>query len=213
MKRLALILSLALAALGLAGCASAPAAAPAPVVQKTTTDLLLEIRKAELELERTEQMAWLKFATESGSDLVKGFVMGRSGGKAAPAASNTAQTILQAQAQADATALRREELAERNSAWNKGLQLFERAVPVFMFSKGLSFQRYQLDATNSQNRYTLDTVRGAQRDGFTLGSGAALGGVSAGSGATLGGVSAGARAVAGEAEPAEAAAADAAAGE
>jgi hypothetical protein len=219
MKTLLKLFAAALAALALAACQTAPAqpAAAAPVVQKTTTDLLLEIRKAELELERTEQMAWLKFATESGSDLVKGFVMGRSGGKAAPAASNTAQTILQAQAQADATALRREELAERNSLWNRGLQLFDRAVPVFMFSKGLSFQRYQLDANNAQSRYTLDTVRGAQRDGFTLGSGAALGGVSAGSGATLGGVSAGAaaasagaRAVAGEAEPAEAAAADAA---
>jgi hypothetical protein len=211
MKTLLKLFAAALAALALAACQTAPAqpAAAAPVVQKTTTDLLLEIRKAELELERTEQMAWLKFATESGSDLVKGFVMGRSGGKAAPAASNTAQTILQAQAQADATALRREELAERNSLWNRGLQLFDRAVPVFMFSKGLSFQRYQLDATNSQNRYTLDTVRGAQRDGFTLGSGATLGGVSAGAAAA----SAGARAVAGEAEPAEAAAADAAAGE
>lgn len=189
--RLIITLALAaLAAIGLSACQIAPTKPePAPVVQKSTTDLLLEIRKAELELDRTEQMVWLKFATESGSDLVKGFVMGRSGSKAAPASSTT-QTILQAQAQADDTALRREQLSDKNSAWNRGLQLFDRGAQLFMFSKGLSFQRYQLDATNTQNRYTLDTVRGAQSDGFSAGSGATLGGVSAGHSTTLSGFNA-----------------------
>lgn len=201
MKRtLGKLILVALSALALAACQTAPAKPePASVIAKSTTDLLLEIRKAELELERTEQMAWLKYAAESKSDMVKGFVMGRSAGSAtrtAPSGGSATQTILQAQTQADETALRREQLADKNSAWNKGLQLFDRGVQLFMFSKGLSFQKWQIDQTNSQNRYTLDTVRGAQRDGFASGSGATLGGVSAGSGATLGGL--GAAAPAGE---------------
>jgi hypothetical protein len=185
----------AFAAFGLSACTTTPDPAPAPVVTKTTVDLLLEVRSKELDLERTDQMAWLKFAAESGSDMVKGFVMGKSAAKGVGAAqSSTAQTIAQAQAQADETALRREQLADKNSAWNRSLQLFDRVVPVVMFSQGLKFQKFQVQETNAQNRYTLDTLRGAQSDGFSQGSGAALGGVSAGSGATLGGVSAGAAA-------------------
>jgi hypothetical protein len=152
-------------------------------------------------------MAWLKFAAESGNDLVKGFVMGRGAAKpAAAAGAGTAHTVLQAQAQADATALRRAELAERNSGFNKGLALFDRVAQLFMSSKGLSFQRFQLGQQNGQERYRLDTVRGAQADGFRLGSDAALGGLNAGSAATLGGLNAAAAFVAPAAEeaPAEA---------
>lgn len=183
--KLALLVVMALA---LSACSTSPAKPePAPAVTKTTTDLMLEVRKAELELERVDLMARLKFAVESGSEFVKGYVMGQA--KAAPAGS-TAHTILQAQAQADEVALRREEMAERNSGWNKGLQLFDRVVPVVMFSKGLSFKKWQIEQTNSQNRYTLDTVRGAQADGFAAGSGATLGGVTAGHNTTLSGFAA-----------------------
>ncbi len=193
-RTLGKLILVALSALTFAACSTKPAKpepAPTPIVAKSTTDLLLEIRKAELELERTDQMAWLKYAADSGSDMVKGFVMGRSAAKApAAAASSATQTILQVKAQEDDTALRREELAAKNSAWNKGLQLLDRATNIVMFSKGLSFRRYEIDQANSQTRYTLDSVRGAQRDGFASGSGATLGGVSAGSGATLGGLGA-----------------------
>jgi len=180
MRRLILTLTLAAAALALAACSTAPAAAPAApaAVAPSLASQLLEIRKAELELERTEQMAWLKFAAESGSDIVKGFVMGRGAAKPAAAAS-TAQTVIAAQAQADATALRREELAEQRSWWNRGLQIADRVTPLWLFSKGQSFSRYQLDQANSQSRYTLDALRGAQLDGFRLGGQTALGGVSA----------------------------------
>lgn len=186
--KLALLVVMAMA---LSACTTAPAKPePAPVVTKTTTDLMLEVRKAELELERTELMARLKFAVESGSEFVKGYIMGQANtAKVAPSGSAT-QTILQAQAQADEVALRREEMAERNSGWNKGLQLFDRVVPVVMFSKGLSFQKWQIEQANSQNRYTLDTVRGAQADGFAAGSGATLGGVAAGHNTTLSGFAA-----------------------
>ena len=55
MKRLFSIL-IAASALALSACSTSPAKpapAPEPVVQKTTVDLMLEIRKKELELERT----------------------------------------------------------------------------------------------------------------------------------------------------------------
>lgn len=201
MKRtLGKLILVALSAFALAACQTAPAKPePAPVVQKSTTDLLLEIRKAELQLEREEQMAWIKFAAESKSDLAKGFVMGRSAGKGATAAaSSTTQTVLALKTQAADHELRKAEQAERNSAFNKGLQLFDRGAQLFMFSKGLSFQKWQIDQSNSQNRYTLDTVRGAQRDGFTAGGSATLGGFGAGTSATLGGLAAGQAAAGGE---------------
>lgn len=192
MKRLfSTLILIAASALALSACTTAPAKPePAPAVTKTTTDLMLEVRKAELELERTELMARLKFAVESGSEFVKGYVMGQANTAKAAPSGGTTQTILQAQARADEVALRREEIAERNSGWNKGLQLFDRVVPVYMFSKGLSFQKWQIGETNAQNRYVLSTVRGAQADGFAAGSGATLSGVTAGHNTTLSGFAA-----------------------
>lgn len=201
MKRLFSIL-IAASALALSACSTSlakPAPAPEPVVQKTTVDLMLEIRKKELELERTEQMAWLKFAAESDNDMVKGFVMGRSAAaapRASSGGSSTTQMVLRAQAQADEVALRREEMAERNSLWNRGLQLYDRAERLVMFSQGLKFRKFEINSANSQERYRLDTVRGAQADGFAAGSGATLNGVNAGHSTTLGGISAGANAAA-----------------
>lgn len=165
---------LAASALALTACVTNPAKpeTPAvPVVQKSTTDLMLEIRKAELELERTEQMAWLKFAVESDSDMVKGFVMGRSGaGKGGAGGGSIAQAVLQAQAQADATALRREELADKRSWWNRGLQLFDRAVPVLGMVQGHRLQKRQMDISADQYRYTLDAIGGAQQGAYDFGT-------------------------------------------
>lgn len=195
MKRLFSIL-IAASALALSACSTSPAKpapAPEPVVQKTTVDLMLEIRKKELELERTEQMAWLKFAAESDNDMVKGFIMGRSAAAAPRASSgggNTTQMVLQAQAQADEVALRREEMAERNSLWNRGLQLYDRAERLVLFSQGLKFKKFEINSANDQERYRLSTVRGAQADGFAAGSGATLTGVTAGHNTTLGGFTA-----------------------
>lgn len=175
MKRTVLKLILvAASALSLAACSSSPAkpeAPAAPAIQTSTTDLMLQIRKAELELERTEQMAWLKFAVESNSDMVKGFVMGRSGaGKGGAGGGSTSQAILQAQAQADATALRREELAERSSWWNRGLQLFDRAVPVLGMVQGYRLQKRQMDISADQYKYTLDAIGGAQQGAYDFGT-------------------------------------------
>lgn len=170
-----LIITLALAAFaafGLSACTTTPAAAaPPPVVAKTTVDLMLEVRSKELDLERTNQMAWLKFAADSGSDMVKGFIMGKaSGGSAGPGASSATQSIMQAQAQADNTALRREELAAQNDWFNRGLQVLDRVERYASFSKGLSFQKYQIRESNAQSRYTTDALRGTQQDGYSFNS-------------------------------------------
>lgn len=180
----------ALAAVGLSACQTAPtapAAAPA-VASKTTVDLMLEVRSKELDLERTNQMAWLKFAAESGSDMVKGFVMGKAAsGSAAPGGSSTTQTIMQAQAQADATALRREELAERYSLSNKAFQWVGLGLDFARFDRSLGFQRFQITEGNSQQRYLYDAFRGTQQDAYDFNAGA----YSQGSEATLNGVAAG----------------------
>lgn len=170
-----LIITLALAAfaaLGLSACATKPAAPAAPAVAApSTVELMLKVRAAELELERIDKMSWLKFAEESGSDMVKGFVMGKaSGGSAAPAASSTTQTIMQAQAQADATALRREELAAENSFENKAFRWVGLGLDTARFYRGLNFQEFQIRESNAQSRYTTDALRGTQQDGYSFNS-------------------------------------------
>jgi hypothetical protein len=194
MKRILQALALASLLALLSACQTAPTAPPPaaePVAKPSTVDLLLDIRKKELEIERDEQMAWLKFAVESGSDYVKGFVMGRSkGGAQSAPAGGTSQAILQAQAHADEVALRREEMAERNSLWNRSLQVYDRAERLVMFGQGLKFKKFEIRTANDQERYRFDTVRGAQSDGFAAGSGATLGGVNAGHGTTMGGFNA-----------------------
>lgn len=190
-----LIAALALAAaslVGLSACTTAPAAPPSPAIAApSTVELMLKVRAAELELERIDKMAMLKFAAESGSDLVKGAVMGMSMGKGSgntsPGASSTSQTLMQAQAQADSVALRREELAYANSWDKRALPYVSLGLDFWRFDKTLSFQRFQTTEANAQNRYTLDTLSNSQTAGYTFGAGA----YSAGSAATLGGLTAG----------------------
>lgn len=232
--RLALV---AASAFALAACDSAPTKPEAPKAVatgapahaatapgKSLVEMEYELRKLEIEAEtkreQTRLMTLVKFADESKSDFAKGVVAGLIGQQPQARAEAPRQSLLQAQADTERRAaqerseqarieLAKAQIANENSLWNRSLQVFDRAVPVYMFSQGLKFQKFQVQETNAQNRYTLDTVRGAQSDGFSQGSGAALGGVSAGSGATLGGVSAGAaaasagaRAVAGAQAPA-----------
>lgn len=197
-----------LAAVGLSACTTTPAAsAPQHVASKTTVDLMLEVRAKELELERTEQMAWLKFAADSDNDMVKGFIMGRSGGKSA-AQGSTTQTVMQAQAQADNNALRREEMAYANSWDRRLLPYLSLGLDFARFDKQLGFQRWSVGESNAQNRYMFDNIRGTQQDAYgfagtaySQGSAATLGGVSAGSAAAAAGASAVAGAQ-GEATPA-----------
>lgn len=177
----------AFAAFGLSACTTTPAAEPAPVVTKTTVDLLLEVRSKELDLERTNQMAWLKFAAESKSDMVKGFVMGKSSGGGVGQGSSTTQSIMHAQAQADATALRREELAAQNSFENKAFRWMGLGLDFARFDKGLRFDKFQIRESNSQQRYLYDIFRGTQQDAYSFSSTA----YGAGSTATLNGVAAG----------------------
>lgn len=169
-----LIITLALAAFaafGLSACTTAPAAAaPPPVASKTTVDLMLEVRSKELDLERTNQMAWLKYAADSDSDMVKGFIMGKAASAAPASGGSATQSIMQAQAQADNTALRREELAAQNSLFNRSLQVLDRGLAFASFDKGLGFQKFQIRESNAQSRYTTDALRGTQQDGYSFNS-------------------------------------------
>lgn len=169
-----LIITLALAAFaafGLSACTTTPAAAAAPpVLTKTTVDLMLEVRSKELDLERTNQMAWLKYAADSDNDMVKGFIMGKAASAAPASGSSATQSIMQAQAQADNTALRREELAAQNSLFNRSLQVLDRGLAFASFDKGLGFQKFQIRESNAQSRYTTDALRGTQQDGYSFNS-------------------------------------------
>jgi hypothetical protein len=77
---------------------------------------------------------------------------------------------MQAQAQADSTALRREELAAQNSLFNRSLQVLDRGLAFASFDKGLSFQKFQIRESNAQSRYTTDALRGTQQDGYSFNS-------------------------------------------
>jgi hypothetical protein len=205
MKRLFLKLAIvAASAFALAACTTAPAKpepAPQPVTKKTLAEMEYELRMKEIDAqtarEERSQKALIKFAAESDNDFAKGVVAGllgaRQGGAPAEA---PRRSLMDSQAQADAIELKKLEIADRNSGWNRFFQVYDRAERLVLFSQGLKFRKFEINTANSQERYRLDTVRGAQADGFAAGSGATLGGVSAGASTTLGGITAGANAAA-----------------
>lgn len=192
--RLALV---AVSALALAACQTAPASqapAPAPaVVKKSLVEMEYELRKLEIEgqtaREERAQKALIKFGAESESEFAKGVVAGLlgAGQKQAAAPEPSRRSLLDSVAQADAIELRKLELQDKNSWWNKGLQIFDRAMGYRTYSKGLSLQRFGMQLNADQDRYRLDAFRGAQQDAYDFSSGA----FGAGSAATLQGVAAG----------------------
>jgi hypothetical protein len=199
-SRLALV---ALTTLALSACetnpakpqpaAAVPPLLPAQAAPVSLVEMQHQLDLKAMDLENTKTMALIKFADQSGSDFAKGLVsgmLGKSGAASPPATAQRAsfaQMAMQQQAQAADIEIRKAELAERKSFWNKGLQVFDRAVGYRMFSKGLEHQRYSLDASNSQQRYLFDNLRGTQQDAYyfsqsaySLGADATLGGVAAG---------------------------------
>lgn len=193
--RLALV---AASALALAACQTNPAKPePAPaqlVVKKSLVEMEYELRKLEIEgqnaREERAQKALIKFGAESESEFAKGVVAGLLGAgqkQAAAPEPSRRNSLLDSVAQADAIELRKLELKERNSWWNRGLQVFDRALGYRTYSKGLSLQRFGMQLNADQDRYRLDAFRGVQQDAYDFSSGA----FAAGSGATLNGVAAG----------------------
>lgn len=204
MKRTILTLALAvLSAFALSACETnpakpEPAAAPAPAPKKTLVEMEYELRKLEIEgqnaREERAQKAMIKFASESNSPFAMGFVAGSFAGGQKQAAAEPTQrrSLLDAVNQEAERDLRRAELEERTSWWNRGLQVTDRILGWRMFSKGLDQERYRLDASNSQERYRLDLMRGTQQDAYTFSAES----FKAGADATLNGLSAGADATA-----------------
>lgn len=174
-------------AIALAGCnATAPkaadqAAAEPPLVTaaqqpKSLIEMEFELRKAELELQNTQTMAMIKFAAESNSPFAMGMVAGLYGGKAqaglggAPVAGagggSFMQAVMQDRRHQAEIELRKAELAERGSLWNKGLQVFDRVLGYRQFSKGLDLQWHRMDLDAQQETYRLDTYYRTQQAGY-----------------------------------------------
>lgn len=199
-RRILIALAIAASSLALTACETnpvkpEPAAPPAP--KKSLVEMEYELRKLEIEgqtaREERAQKAAIKFAAESGDKFAQGFVAASlvSGQRQAQAEPQR-RSLLDAVNQEADRDLRRAELEERTSWWNRGLQVTDRVLGFRMFSKGLDQERYRIDASNSQTRYMFDNLRGTQQDAYTF-TGSAF---TAGSAATLGGVSAGSTAAA-----------------
>jgi hypothetical protein len=214
MKRFFTSLASAAASMALAACnatmpdADTVQAVPTMATGKTPMEMEYDLRIKEMDHRHDKTLALIKFADQSKSEYAKGLVSGllSAGGATLPAP--TGGSFMDAQVARERLALQRYQLESQNSWWNRGLQVFDRAVDLVKFDKGLSFQKFQTTTNASQDRYLWDTMRGTQQDGYafganayTSGSTATLGGVSAGASAA----SAGAAAVAGAREPAAAA--------
>lgn len=183
-KRLVTLAAIGLS-IALAGCnATAPkaadqAAAEPPLATaaqqpKSLIEMEFELRKAEIELQTTQTMAMIKFAAESNSPFAMGMVAGLYGSKAqaglggAPAAGGGSfmQAVMQDRRHQSEIELRKAELAERGSLWNKGLQVFDRVLGYRQFSKGLDLQWHRMDLDAQQETYRLDTYYRTQQAGY-----------------------------------------------
>lgn len=183
-KRLVTLAAIGLS-IALAGCnATAPktadqAAAEPPLATaaqqpKSLIEMEFELRKAEIELQTTQTMAMIKFAAESNSPFAMGMVAGLYGGKAqaglggAPVAGagSFMQAVMQDRRHQSEIDLRKAELAERGSLWNKGLQVFDRLIGYRQFSKGIDLQRHSMDLDAYQDTYRLDTYYRTQQAGY-----------------------------------------------
>lgn len=185
-KRIVTLAAIGLS-IALAGCsatapktadqtAAEPPLATAAQQPKSLIEMEFELRKAEIELQTTQTMAMIKFAAESNSPFAMGMVAGLYGGKAqaglggAPVAGTGGGSFMQAvmqdrrhQSEID---LRKAELAERGSLWNKGLQVFDRLIGYRQFSKGIDLQRHSMDLDAYQETYRLDTYYRTQQAGY-----------------------------------------------
>lgn len=186
-KRLITLAAVGLS-IALAGCnATAPKAADqatatpplatADQQPKSLIQMEFELRKAEIELQTTQTMAMIKFAAESKSPFAMGMVAGMYGGKAqaslgaAPMAGTGGsgsfmQAVMQERRHQSEIELRKAELAERGSLWNKGLQVFDRVLGYRQFSKGLDLQWHRMDLDAQQETYRLDTYYRTQQAGY-----------------------------------------------
>lgn len=177
MKRILLKLALVAASVfALAACEtnpSKPEPVAQPVAKKTLAEMDYELRMKELEnqaaSEERAQKAAIKFAAESKSEFAQGFVAatlvsGQKTARAEPAR----RSLMDSAMQSEAIELRKMELADKNSLWNRGLQVTDRILGYRMFSKGLDQERYRLDAANGQERFRLGLMRDTQRDAYNF---------------------------------------------
>lgn len=179
MKRTLLKLALVAASVfALAACETNPSK-PEPVAQpapakKTLVEMEYELRMKEIDAqtarEERAQKAAIKFASDSKSEFAQGFVAATlvSGQKVAQSSEPQRRSLLDSAAQGEAIELRKMELADKNSWWNRGLQVTDRILGYKFFSKNLDQERYKIDQSNSQQRYIFGTLRGTQQDAYSF---------------------------------------------
>lgn len=188
MKHLArpFTLLLAAAALFLAGCnatlpkAQADTAPPmmtAAQQPKSLVEMQHELDKKTMDIELAKTMALIRFADQSKSPFAMGLVSGLLGGgtqvgTAAASAQRPsfAQLALQQQQHAAEIDMRKAELAERSSWFNRGLRLIDRVVPVVDLTQNYRLRKRQMDISDRQYRYTLDAFGDTQRAGYDFGT-------------------------------------------
>lgn len=178
-------LFLAFVAIALAGCnaslpkteaAATPPLMPAQAAPKSLVEMQHEADLKAMELENARVTALIRFADESKSDFAKGLVSGMLGGGQpgaglkAPQRSSFADLALRQQQHAAEVEIRRAELAERSSWWNRGLQLFDRMVPVVDLTQNYRLRKRQMDINADQYKYTLDAFGSTQRDAYDFGT-------------------------------------------
>lgn len=186
MKRVLMLAVLGLSFV-LAGCGATipkteepapPPLMPVEVKPKSLVEMQFELDKARLELETVQTMAMIKFASESNSPFAMGMVAGMygnksqqaGGGAASAGAGSFLQVAMQDKRHGAELELRKAELAERGSIWNKGLQVFDRVLGFRQFKEGLGLQRFGMQLDADQQRYQLDTMFRTQQAGYDFGT-------------------------------------------
>lgn len=156
---------------------TAPPLMTAAQQPKSLVEMQHELDKAAMEIELTKTMALIKFADQSQSPFAMGLVSGLLSGDAqastgtAPAQRPSfAQLALQQQQHAAEIDLRKAELAERSSWFNRGLQLVDRVVPIIDLTQNYRLSKRQMDIGERQYIYTMDALGGAQRAGYDFGT-------------------------------------------
>lgn len=183
MKRFFSLVFVLAAAFFLAGCESNPvipeAKAATPVMPtgqpaKSALEMEYEIRKMELELETTREMAMIKFAAESKSEFARGMATGmmakRQDAQTSPRRSNVVEAALAEKRQSDAVEIRKMEIAAQNSTFNKAMRVVEVGKDLLTFKWGINYRLDDKRLNNEQERYRLDNYRGLQQDAYNFSS-------------------------------------------
>lgn len=186
-RTLFVVIALAFASLGV-GCTTTPDEKPKeepkplvtmPRTSDATLDFVAKLAKLEMENQNLRMVGMLKFAEDSGSDFVKGFIaaqLGVSGGaqSGGSSASGAIQTLMRT-----AVDMRKLEYAaesdkrEHDGRYGLGaraLQWGELGLSYLGLRFGYRERMRRIDSEDTRYALTLDTMRYTQAAGYQFGS-------------------------------------------